>query len=104
MSRSGWRNSPAPSWSTTRAASPTSPSATSLSSAHRRYLASGGRGFFIGDGALDYAPEAIVEAFYAASLRKGLQLTLDYQRIRNPAYNAARGPVAFTGLRAHFEF
>ena len=31
-------------------------------------------------------------------------LTLDYQRVENPAYNADRGPVTIYGFRLHAEF
>lgn len=75
-----------------------------LSQAHRTYLAQGGYGFFIGDGALRYKPETIVESFYNLSLCKGAWITLDWQRIFNPAYNADRGPVSISTLRFHTEF
>jgi hypothetical protein len=75
-----------------------------LSAAHRDYLASGGLGFFIGDGRIDYRPEAIFEAAYVAKAFKGAWVTLDFQRIRNPAYNADRGPVTIAGARLHFEY
>ena len=44
----------------------------------------------IGDGALSYKAETIVEAFYSLQVTKGTWVTADYQRIANPAYNAAR--------------
>lgn len=79
-----------------------------LSGSHRRYLAAGGQGFFLGDGALNYRPEGIVEVYYSAnvcpSLRAGTWVTLDLQSIRNPAYNADRGPVRVGSLRLHTEF
>ena len=75
-----------------------------LSRTHRDYLAAGGLGFFLGDGALRYAPETIVEAFYSAHLTKQLWFTVDGQYIRNPGYNAARGPVKVGSLRLHVEF
>jgi high affinity Mn2+ porin len=75
-----------------------------LSSAHKDYLAAGGYGFMIGDGRLNYRREAIVEAFYSFNLVDKLALSLDYQRIQNPAYNADRGPVNVWSLRAHYEF
>jgi high affinity Mn2+ porin len=31
-------------------------------------------------------------------------MTLDYQRIANPGYNADRGPVNVYGVRVYFEF
>jgi len=72
-----------------------------LSDDHRRYLAAGGYGFIIGDGALNYAPETIVEAYYLLALTDAFSLTADYQFIANPAYNADRGPVNVIGVRAH---
>ena len=75
-----------------------------LSSPHRRYLERGGIGFFIGDGALNYRPEAIFESFYSVNLFKGAWLTADVQYIRNPAYNADRGPVKVGTVRLHAEF
>ena len=38
------------------------------------------------------------------SLARRLWLTGDWQYVRNPAYNADRGPVDFAGLRLHTEF
>ncbi len=75
-----------------------------LSAAHRQYLQQGGLGFFLGDGRLDYGAEQIVEAYYSAALTKNFWLSLNGQRIRNPGYNMARGPVTFYGLRMHVEF
>ncbi len=34
---------------------------------------------------------------------RNVWLSLDYQYIRNPGYNADRGPANFFGLRAHVE-
>lgn len=75
-----------------------------LSRSHRRYLAAGGLGFFLGDGRLDYGPERIVEAFYRIGLIGTLALSLDWQHVVNPGYNTARGPVDFFGVRLHAEF
>lgn len=72
-----------------------------LSSGHRRYLASGGLGFFLGDGALDYAPETLLEAFYAVPILPMVELTLDFQHIWNPGHNHARGPVQVWSTRVH---
>jgi high affinity Mn2+ porin len=59
----------------------------------------------IGDGQLPhYASEQILEAYYAVKLNKALSVTADFQYVRNPAYNADRGPVAIGGLRVHAEF
>ncbi len=75
-----------------------------LSAPHQRYLERGGIGFFIGDGALNYRPETIVESFYSINLFKGAWLSADVQYIRNPAYNADRGPVKVGTFRLHAEF
>jgi carbohydrate-selective porin OprB len=75
-----------------------------LSDDRRRYLEAGGISFFIGDGALRYRPEAIFEGYYSIAVAKGFWLTLDYQHIRNPAYNADRGPINVGAVRLHVEF
>ena len=76
-----------------------------LSAPHRQYLADGGYGFIIGDGALNYAPEMIAEFYYRINAyQKKLFISPDYQFIVNPAYNADRGPVNIFGIRAHVEF
>lgn len=69
----------------------------------RTYLQMGGMAPFIGDGRLSYKTEQILETFYSAKVYKELFISADYQRINNPAYNSARGPVNFFGLRAHIE-
>ncbi|WP_346296896.1 carbohydrate porin [Rhodopseudomonas sp. P1] len=75
-----------------------------LSAAHRDFLAAGGTGLLIGDGALNYGTERILESYYAWSLGQGRTLTADYQLIVNPAYNADRGPVSVVSGRLHAEF
>lgn len=76
-----------------------------LSGPHRDYLARGGLGFFLGDGRLNYRPEQTIEGFYSRQLARALWVSLDYQRIRNPGYNADRaGPVNVWSLRLHSEF
>jgi high affinity Mn2+ porin len=75
-----------------------------LSKDHRDYIAAGGLGILIGDGALNYRQEKILETFYAWYIMKGLILTLDYQFMMNPAYNADRGPISFFSGRLHGEF
>jgi high affinity Mn2+ porin len=72
--------------------------------AHQHYLALGGLGFLLGDGALTYGPEKIVEGFYTAHLWRGFFASFDLQHINNPAYNQARGPVTVPGVRLHLEF
>jgi len=75
-----------------------------LEGTHRNYLAAGGLDFIIGDGALNYAPEQILEAFYSMEVRKGIFVTTDFQEVINPAYNRDRGPVSIVSLRVHFEY
>jgi high affinity Mn2+ porin len=75
-----------------------------LSPEHRAYLASGGLGFILGDGRLDYAQERISEAFYTVGLGKRFSLSLDYQHAWNPGYNRDRGPVDLFALRLHAQF
>jgi high affinity Mn2+ porin len=76
----------------------------SLSRDHRDFIAAGGLGVLIGDGALNYRRERILETYYAFALTKQLTLTADYQLITNPAYNADRGPVHVISGRFHGEF
>jgi high affinity Mn2+ porin len=75
-----------------------------LSRDHRDFIAAGGLGVLIGDGALNYRRERILESYYAYALNKQLTLTADYQLITNPAYNADRGPVHVFSGRFHGEF
>jgi carbohydrate-selective porin OprB len=74
-----------------------------LSEDRRRFLEAGGISFFIGDGALHYSPETIFEGYYSLGITKYIWLTADYQRIRNPAYNADRGPMDVYAIRLHTE-
>lgn len=74
------------------------------SGAAKRFFAAGGLGGIIGDGALIHSgPENIVETYYSFAVLNGAKLTLDYQFIRNPAYNRDRGPVSVFGFRAHLD-
>ena len=75
-----------------------------LSSAHRDFLAAGGRGLLVGDGQLNYGTERILETYYAFALSKAFTFTTDYQLIVNPAYNMDRGPVSIFSGRLHGEF
>jgi high affinity Mn2+ porin len=75
-----------------------------LSREARAYFAAGGLGILIGDGALNYRRERVVEAFYAYSVNKVVTLTFDYQYFVNPAYNADRGPVSIFSSRIHVEW
>jgi len=75
-----------------------------ISASEIDYLNRGGLTAFIGDGNLQYDREKIFEAFYSIKAHKYLYLTADYQRIENPAFNSARGPINIFGIRAHAEF
>ena len=71
----------------------------------RNYLAAGGLGILIGDGALPKAGfEKIIEVYYKAAIGDGFAATVDFQHVENPAYNAVRGPVEIIGFRLHAEF
>ncbi len=74
-----------------------------LSPAHRRFLAAGGIGLTVGDGALNYGTEQLIETYYSVRLLAPLALSFDYQFFRNPAYNRDRGPVSVLALRLHWE-
>ena len=75
-----------------------------LSVPHREYLALGGQGFLLGDGALKYGRENIVETYYTAHLWRGLSASGGLQYIDHPGYNRDRGPVVVEMLRLHVEF
>jgi high affinity Mn2+ porin len=75
-----------------------------IGAAHRQFLAAGGLGILVGDGALDYRSERVGETYYNWKIAKHFQATLDYQFAQNPAYNHARGPVDLFALRFHTEF
>jgi high affinity Mn2+ porin len=78
--------------------------ASGLSEPHRRYLAAGGYGFIIGDGALRYAPEIVGEIYYRAAVTREVSVGVNYQPIFHPAYNADRGPVQVLTGRVHVAF
>ena len=78
--------------------------ANGLSAGHRRYLTAGGDGFIIGDGALRYGPEEILETNYDWKPTRWLALAADLQLISHPGYNRDRGPVAVAAIRLHSEF
>jgi len=75
-----------------------------LSPAHREYLALGGQGFLLGDGALRYGREDIVEMYYTAHLWRGVSASGGLQYIDHPGYNRDRGPVLVEMLRLHLDF
>jgi high affinity Mn2+ porin len=75
-----------------------------LSPEARAYFAAGGLGILIGDGALNYRPEKILETYYSYNLNAWSSVTFDYQFVADPAYNADRGPVHIFAGRYHAEF
>ncbi len=78
--------------------------ANGLSKEHRDYLYYGGKGFIVGDGKLNYAPEAITEVYYSFKpVKQGIWLTGDYQFCLHPGYAMDRGPVHIFSLRVHVE-
>ena len=74
-----------------------------LSPDAQAYFAAGGMGILIGDGQLNYRQEKALEAYYAYAIDKWSTLSLDYQFIADPGYNADRGPVSVYSLRFHWE-
>ena len=77
--------------------------ANAISGDHRRYLALGGLGFLLGDGALTYGLEKIFETYYTAHVWRGISFAADWQHVTNPGYNEARGPVSVISFRIHIE-
>ena len=71
---------------------------------HRQYLALGGIGFMLGDGALSYGRESVSETYYTAHVYKGLYLAAQLSFVNHPGFNRARGPAIVPGLRAHVDF
>jgi hypothetical protein len=75
-----------------------------LSREHRQYLALGGLGFLLGDGALNYRRENILESYYNLHLWRGVYVAALLQYIAHPGYNRDRGPVIVPGTRLHVDF
>ena len=76
-----------------------------ISSQAIAYLNAGGIGVLVGDGQLpNPGLEKIFEAYYSFALSASSRLTLDYQFVANPAYNADRGPVNLVAARYHWQF
>ena len=76
-----------------------------ISRRHKNYLAAGGLGILIGDGALrNSGPEQAVEAYYSCAVTSYAHVTADYQFVNNPAYNRDRGPVSILGVRLHVQY
>jgi len=75
-----------------------------VSPSYQDFLKAGGLGLQIGDGALTYRVEEVLETYYLLTLNQWVGLSLGYQFISHPAYNAARGPVSVIGTRLHVQF
>lgn len=75
-----------------------------ISSAHADYLRAGGVDGFIGDGTIRPAGESVIEAFYSLNVFGPTWVSIDYQHLTHPAFNADRGPIDIFGARLHAEF
>jgi carbohydrate-selective porin OprB len=78
-----------------------------ISEDHRDYLAAGGAGFLLGDGALRrYAPENIIEMYYRIEVPHAAfaQISPAIQHIENPGYNADRGPLYVYTIRVNLHY
>ena len=75
-----------------------------ISHSAERYLALGGMGILIGDGALaHHGTEQVLETYYKATLTDWFAVSGDYQLVVNPAYNRDRGPVSVLSARLHVQ-
>jgi high affinity Mn2+ porin len=76
-----------------------------ISAEREEYLNLGGLGILVGDGKLPHpGAEQILEAYYSLAATSWAHLTLDYQWLKNPAYNTDRGPVSIVAARLHMQF
>jgi high affinity Mn2+ porin len=76
-----------------------------ISSVHAAFLNAGGIGILVGDGQLpNPRPEKILEAYYSYGVTASTRVSLGYQLVANPAYNADRGPVNALASRFHWQF
>ncbi|WP_203311073.1 carbohydrate porin [Sphingomonas beigongshangi] len=76
-----------------------------ISRDHRAYLAAGGIGVLVGDGRLPHpGAEWIGETYYKFVAARGIETSLDYQLVVNPAYNRDRGPANIVAVRLHGAF
>jgi carbohydrate-selective porin OprB len=75
-----------------------------LAAPHREYLAAGGLGFLLGDGALNYGGEQVIEAYYRVQCGRFVELSPDFQYIANPGYNRDRGPATVVSLRLNVRY
>ena len=76
-----------------------------ISGEHIAFLNAGGIGVLVGDGQLPHPRlEKILEVYYSYALTASTRVSLDYQLVGNPAYNADRGPVNAFAARFHWQF
>ena len=76
-----------------------------ISAAREEFLNAGGLGILVGDGQLPHAgPEQILETYYKLAVVPHADLSLDYQFVKDPAYNRDRGPVSIFAVRLHAQF
>ncbi len=75
-----------------------------LSTPHKDYLAAGGMGILLGDGALNYGLEQVLEIYYRIQVCSFIQISPDFQLIEDPGYNRDRGPVQVYGLRLRLSY
>ena len=76
-----------------------------ISHRHKDYLAAGGLGILIGDGALPLSgPEQVVETYYSHRLASFAHVTAAYQFVNNPGYDRVRGPVCVLSVRLHLQY
>ena len=76
-----------------------------ISAERREYLNLGGLGILVGDGKLPHpGAERILESYYNYAVLGWAHLSLDYQWVKDPAYNRDRGPVSIFAVRVHAQF
>jgi high affinity Mn2+ porin len=76
-----------------------------ISAERELYLNSGGLGILVGDGQLPRpGAEQILETYYICGALPWASVSLDYQWVKNPAYNTERGPVSIFAVRVHAQF
>lgn len=75
-----------------------------LATLHKKYLAAGGIGMLVGDGRLNHGLEQIFEVYYQIQLGRYIQVSPDFQYIRNPGYNRDRRPAQAYGLRLRLSY
>lgn len=78
--------------------------ASGISRENERFLAAGGSGILDGDGTLNYRWEKALELYYDCKLVKSVHAALDYQFVKDPAFNRDHGAVSVFSTRVHWEF